>query len=82
MKTVFLVQHLHIQPDESEDIKIIGIYTSSEAALEAIERAKILTGFADYPQLINPLKDEEENGFYIDEYSLDEDHWTDGYVTV
>ena len=26
--------------------------------------------------------DQDANGFYIDEYELDEDHWREGYVTV
>lgn len=82
MKTVFLVQHLHVIPDECEDIKIIGIYSTEDAALIAIERTKNLIGFADHPRLIDPSKDEEENGFYIDEVTLDEDRWTEGYITV
>ena len=83
MKSVFLVQHLHTLADECEDVKIIGIYQTREAALKAIEKVKTLPGFADYPQLRNPLIDVNvEDGFYIDEFTLDEDHWTHGYVTV
>lgn len=83
MKSVFLVQHLNTLPDECEDVKIIGIYRTKEAALRAIEQVKAQPGFADSPQLRDPLLDEDvEDGFYIDEYTLDEDHWTDGYVTV
>jgi hypothetical protein len=82
MKSVFLVQHLHTLRDECEDVKIIGIYRTKEAAMRAIERVKTQPGFADYPQLRNPLiEDNVENGFYMDEYTLDEGHWTSGYVT-
>jgi homoserine kinase type II len=81
MKTVFLVQHLHDIPDKNEDIKIIGIYSSKQTALEAIERTKILPGFSEYPRLIDPIQDDEESGFYIGEYALDKDHWDTGYVT-
>jgi hypothetical protein len=83
MKSVFLVQHLHTLADECEDVKIIGIYRTKEAALTAIEKVKTQPGFADCPQLRNPLIDENvEDGFYIDEFTLDEDHWTDGYAIV
>ena len=81
MKTVFLVQHLHVMPDKNEDIKTIGIYSSKQIAIRAIERTKILPGFSDYPRLIDPMKDDEESGFYIDEYALNKDHWEAGYVT-
>ena len=39
-------------------------------------------GFCDNPRLIDPLSDDEEAGFYIDEYELDKDQWTEGFVTV
>jgi hypothetical protein len=83
MKSVYLVQHLHNLSGDREDIKIIGIYRTERAAIEAIERAKTLPGFNDHPELRNPIVDiNVESGFYIDEYKLDEDHWTEGYVTV
>jgi hypothetical protein len=83
MKSVFLVQHLHNLSDDKEDVKIIGIYRTKQAALDAIERLKDLPGFSDFPYLRDPLKDINiESGFYIDEHKLDEDSWTTGYVTV
>lgn len=83
MKSVFLVQHLHTLDDECENVKIIGIYRTQDAALAAIEKVKDQPGFEEFPELRNPLEDYEvEDGFYIDEYTLDEDHWTDGYATV
>lgn len=82
MKTVFLLQHLHSRTDEREDVKVIGIYESKEEALEAIERLKTQPGFSDFPKLIDPMTDDEENGFYVDEFNLGEDHWTEGYTTI
>jgi hypothetical protein len=70
METVFVLSHIH--PLESEnDEKLIGVYRSEEAAKSAIARAGRLPGFADCPE-----------GFVIDAYELDRDHWTEGYVTV
>jgi hypothetical protein len=82
MSSVFIVQHLNILPGGREDIKFIGAYRSSEAAHAAIERLKLQPGFRDCPRLLDPKTDDEEAGFYIDEYELDKDHWTEGFVTV
>jgi hypothetical protein len=70
METVFVLSHIH--PLESEkDEKLIGVYRSEEAAKKAIVRAGKLPGFADCPE-----------GFVIDAYELDQDNWTEGYVTL
>jgi hypothetical protein len=82
MKSVFIVQHLHILPGEREDLKLIGAYRSLEAAQAAIERLKIQPGFRDCPRILDPLVDDKDQGFYIDEYELDKDHWPEGFVTV
>ncbi len=68
---VFVLQHVHTFDDGEEDVKMIGVYSSHEQAESAIERLKSQPGFADTPE-----------GFEIDPYVLDEDHWTEGYVTV
>ena len=71
MKSVYLVQHVHLLKEDEEDVKIIGIYSTKELAREAVERTKLFQGFCDAPK-----------GFYIDEYPLDKDSWTEGYITV
>jgi hypothetical protein len=81
MNTVFVVHHLHVFTTGAEDTKLIGTYSSRETALAAIERLKVQPGFCDYPNLIDPLTDDEESGFYLDEYELDKDHWVEGFVT-
>ncbi len=68
---VFLVQHVHIHNDGAETVKLIGIYTSRANAEQAIERLKQQPGFRDVPE-----------GFVLDQYTLDEDNWTEGFVTV
>jgi hypothetical protein len=82
MKTVFLLEHLHILPDESEDIKTIGIYCSKQDAIAAIERLKSQPGFSKYPNLIDPVAQDYVSGFYLQEYELGKDQWIDGFVTV
>ena len=57
--------------DGYDDFKIIGIYSSSEAAHDGINRTRKLAGFQDEPDCFN-----------IDRYTVDEDNWTDGFVTL
>jgi len=66
-----VVEHLHVLEDGEESMKLIGVYSSQEAAQRAVDRLKLQPGFRDTPE-----------GFSIDPYSLDEDNWTDGYVTA
>jgi hypothetical protein len=71
MASVFVLQHVHSLEDGVEDVKLIGVYSSREKAREAVARVGRLPGFADAPE-----------GFHIDEYRVDQDHWLEGYVTV
>lgn len=83
MKSVFIVQHLRLLPGGlREDIKLIGAYRTLEAAHATIERLRVKPGFRDYPRILNPLVDNEDQGFYIDEYELDKDHWPEGFVVA
>jgi hypothetical protein len=63
MKTVYLVQYEHIEKDNIEDTKIVGIYSSEKLAREGIKKTKKLSGFRDAPE-----------GFQITEYTLDKDN--------
>jgi hypothetical protein len=36
---------------------------------------------ADERAITDPLTDDEESGFYLDEYELDKDHWCEGFIT-
>ncbi len=68
MNSVFLLSHIN---PETEDGKLIGVYRTEANAHEAIERLRKQPGFKLYPE-----------AFVIDEYALDQDHWTEGFVTV
>lgn len=70
-QTIFMVTHTHeINPGEEDD-KLIGVYSNREKADLAVDRAKTLPGFRDHPE-----------GFLVEPYGLDEDHWREGFVTV
>jgi hypothetical protein len=66
---VYVLQHVH-EADGEEDVKLLGVYSSSQAAREAIERFRTRPGFADAP-----------DAFEIDEYTVDEDQWVEGYIS-
>jgi hypothetical protein len=71
MASVFVLQHVHSRSDGVEDVKFIGVYSSHEKAEAAVARVGRLPGFADAP-----------DGFHIDEYRVDQDHWAEGFVAV
>ena len=56
---------------ETGRVKVIGIYTSRELAAAALERTRVLPGFCEEPE-----------GFSIDEYEVDRDHWPRGFVRL
>jgi hypothetical protein len=56
---------------ESGRVKVVGIYSSRLLAKEAEERTRLLPGFAD-----------EAQGFSIDLYEIDKDHWSRGFVRL
>jgi hypothetical protein len=70
MEHVFIVQHMHDFDDGTEEVKFIGVYRSRDNAEEAVSRLSILPGFKN-----------AKDGFSIDKYELDKDHWIEGYVT-
>lgn len=74
MGKVYLLEHSYeyelVDDVMVEQIKTIGIYSSKEKAEQARERYKTKKGFNRFPI----------DCFYISEYELDEDHWTDGFV--
>ena len=68
---VFVVQHVHELFDESEDSKLIGVYSSEDKANAAIARLVLQPGFR-----------ETANGFHVSKYVVDGDHWVEGFVRV
>jgi hypothetical protein len=82
MKTVFTVQHMHVLPGGKDDTKFIGVYRSFDSALAAVERLRLQPGFSEHARLCDPIRETSDDGFHIDEYELDKDHWTEGFVSV
>jgi hypothetical protein len=71
MTNVYLLWHAYeIEPGRDEEM-LIGVYTSHELAEAAKKRMSEQPGFRDHP-----------DDFEIAEYKLDQDHWTQGFVTV
>lgn len=67
--SVFLVHHVRALADGADDVKLIGVYSTLDRAWAAVARLRPQPGFRDAP-----------DGFHVDEYQLDTDHWTEGYV--
>jgi hypothetical protein len=67
---VYLLWHAH-DLDEEVDEKLLGVYSSQQKAEDAKLRLSDQPGFREHVE-----------GFGIDPYELDEDHWTEGFVTV
>jgi len=66
---VILLQHICVSADGLEDVKIIGVYSSLDYAHFAIATLSSITGFSKEP-----------DGFIIDEYTLDKNHWSEGFI--
>ena len=56
---------------DGDDLKLLGVYSTEAAAQARIEQARTLPGFAAEPDC-----------FFADEWTVDKDHWTDGFVTI
>ncbi len=82
MNSVFVLQHVNVLRSGAENTKFIGTYRSAENARAAVARLARQPGFCQHPTLLNPLVDDAVAGFYLDEYTLDQDHWCEGYVTL
>ena len=68
---VIILWHVHELSDDREDVKLIGVYASIEDAEAARKRLEAKPGFRDLP-----------DGVQVDEYTIGQDHWTDGYITA
>jgi hypothetical protein len=68
MGRVFLLWHSYDVGDGETEDKLLGVYSSREAAERRIVLARRLPGFIDHP-----------NDFEISEYELDRDAWTEGF---
>ena len=71
MENVFLLWHVNKIDSDTKDEKLIGVYSSFRMAKAAQSKTSKLTGFK-----------RAKNGFIIDEYKVDQDNWTEGFITV
>lgn len=67
---VYVLWH-SLELDGHDEDKMIGVYSTKAKASGAMRRYRKLKGFRDYP-----------DGFIIDPYRLNQDHWAEGFVTV
>jgi homoserine kinase type II len=68
--TVYVVMHSY-ELDECDETKFIGVYSSRLAADAAVTRLKLQPGFRLRP-----------DDFHVDAYEVDQDHWSEGYVSL
>ena len=65
---VHVLHHVRDDDVHADDAKLIGVYRSLTAAEAAIARLVDQPGFRDHPE-----------GFRVDVYGLDQDHWREGF---
>lgn len=82
MDSVFVLQHSREMPSGEDAVKFIGVYRTEVSARAAAHRLKAQPGFCRFPKLFDKLSDDYGDGFHIDEYELDKDHWIEGFFTA
>jgi len=80
MNSVFVLQHLHSPTPDSEEVKLIGVYRSREAAEGAVARLRDQQGFRSFPHIVE-AGSESDQGFHITEQVLDRDGWVSGFIS-
>ena len=83
LEHVYVLQHVRYDkegdPWSEENVKMIGVYRSADAAKNSIARLIRMPGFRDHPDLIDPLTSDYASGFYLDRHELDHDSWSEGF---
>ena len=67
---VFVLHHIRDLNGE-EDVKLIGLYSSRQAGTDAIIRLSSQPGFRGHP-----------DGFHLEPYEVDRDHWAEGFTSI
>ena len=80
MKIIYVLHHIYNIDEDCEDLKIIGIYSSLDAAEQAVNRLKDKPGFREFPN-VRDVDQIEESGFEISEALIDRDGWVEGFAT-
>lgn len=68
METVFVLHHVRSDDEHGDDAKLIGVYRTEVEAKAATGRLSSQPGFVHHP-----------DGWHIDRYVLDQDHWVEGF---
>lgn len=71
MDSVCLLWHIHRKVNRDDEEKLIGVYRTEADARAAIARLRDKPGFSETPE-----------GFQIETYKLNKDHWIEGYVSA
>jgi len=69
IKSVFIIEHSY-ELDGCDEAKLIGAFSILEKAEDIVEQYKKLPGFNLH-----------QDGFFINEYKLDEAEWSEGFLT-
>ena len=80
MNSVFVLQHSHSPTPDDDEVKLIGVYRTRAAAEATVAKLRDMPGFRNHPRIVDTASEGDE-GFHIDEYQLDQDHWVDGFIT-
>lgn len=67
---VYVVFHAYESDEQDETTKMIGVYSSEEEAMRAVDRLRDKPGFRDHP-----------DGWHVEPYPVDQDFWTEGFRT-
>ncbi|MFJ8114093.1 hypothetical protein [Streptomyces sp. NPDC096132] len=62
---------VYVDEQDGDDVKLLGVYSTPGKAEERMRRARLLSGFSDEPDC-----------FVVEEHTIDEDQWTEGFVRV
>jgi len=57
--------------EDGDNLKILGVYSTEQRALDRIDRARSFPGFADEPDC-----------FMTSRYVVDQDQWDDGFISI
>jgi hypothetical protein len=79
---VYLLEHVRLSADGTENLKFLGVHSTEEMAMAAYQRYCLLPGFCDDCSL-NDYEASQMHGFYLTREEVDRgNHWPEGYVTV
>jgi hypothetical protein len=74
---IWVLWHIPPEAEGTSDYFLIGLYSSREASIAAVKRLAGQPGFADDPDVVD---DTESPGFFTEAYTVDQDHWPEGYM--